>query len=314
MADLLTTHSGLVYAVDLGGTKIMAALCDMTGRFLARERVPTDSRGGLHVVGQIAALCDALAMRAGLDRGLVGQAAIGVPGAPERGSGRVLMAPNIPGFDAMDVVSAFHEALGCDTILENDVNLGAVGENAMGAGRGCLDMAFIAPGTGIGCGLIADGRLLRGHANAAGEIAFLPFGADPFEAGSLATGAFERAAGSFGMMKRYEALSGRSAGVPAIFEQAAQGDAAAVTTLDETARLLARGIVAVAALLNPEKIVLGGSIGLRPEMLERLRGLLPLCFPHPIHVEPGTLGNDAALSGAAVTAIRQRTAVISTST
>ena len=144
-----------------------------------------------------------------------------------------------------------------------------------------------------------NGQLVRGATNAAGELGLLPFGADPFEAESLRAGAFERVVASHGIMGRYRDAVGHDATVPAIFEKANAGDADAIKVLDDTARYLARGIGAIAAMANPQKVILGGSIGARPELVERVRHVLPLCFPYPVEVEASVLGNHAALVGAA---------------
>lgn len=295
----LVGDAACIVAVDLGGTKVRVALADLACRILAEETAPTDPRGAGFVVGQIASLAFRAADRHGVSRRKLRLAAIGVPGSPDPASGRVLFAPNIPGFGAMDVVSAFAEAFGFGAFVENDVNLAAYGEHRLGKGRGIDDLAFVALGTGIGSGLIVGGRLLRGAGNAAGEICFVPVGADPFDPETLRTGALERVVATHAMIDRFEALSGRRVGVPAIFDHAAAGDRAAVAVLDETARYLAQGILAVAAIVNPRMVVLGGSIGLRPEIVSRVRSLLPSCFPYELAVEASALGPRAAVLGAA---------------
>ncbi len=286
--------------VDLGGTKVAVALSTLTGTLLPGLTEPTDSRGGQHVITQIARLCQEAAAASGIDWSRVRHAVIGVPGAPDLTTGRVMMAPNIPGFDAFDVCAAFAEALGCSVQLENDVNLSAEGERwALSAAAPVMDMAYVSVGTGIGCGLICDGRLLRGAAHAAGEIAFLPFGADPFDPQSRDCGALEREAGSHGMRRRHLALSGEDLTVPEIFARAEQGNSAAEAVLEDTARLVARAIAALAAITNPALVVLGGSIGARPDFIARVSALLPLCHPAPPEIRRSQLGGDAPLTGAA---------------
>ncbi|MEH0070215.1 ROK family protein [Pannonibacter sp. Pt2-lr] len=194
------------------------ALATLTGSLLSGLTEATDNRGGGHVITQIARLCRETAAASGIEWNRVRHAVIGVPGAPDLTTGRVMMAPNIPAFDTFDVRAAFAEALGCSVQLENDVNLSAEGERwALSTAAPVLDMAYISIGTGIGCGLICDGQLLRGAAHAAGEIAFLPFGADPFDPQSRDCGALEQEAGSHGMRRRYHALSGKDITVPEIF-------------------------------------------------------------------------------------------------
>ncbi len=295
----LVPSAAYIAAVDLGGTKVRVAICDLSSHVLSEVTEPTHPDGGQAVVDQIAALCWTAADNGGVPRSKLRIAVVGAPGAPQPETGRVLLAPNIAGFDQMDVAGALEAALGFEAMIENDVNLAVLGESWLGVGQGIDNLAFIALGTGVGSGLMLNGQLVRGATNAAGELGFLPFGADPFEPESLRAGAFERVVGSYGIVARYHQAVGHDATVPAIFEKANAGDTAAVAVLDETARLLARGIGAIAAIANPQKVILGGSIGSRPEIVEKVRQVLPLCFPYPVEIEASILGNHAALVGAA---------------
>lgn len=295
--ELIPT-AAYIAAVDLGGTKVRVAIADLACHVFAEEVAPTDRRGGQFVVDQIAELCWKAAAQRHIPREKIRMAVVGAPGAPEKATGRILLAPNIPGIGDMDVASALEQALGFNVTLENDVNLCVIGENWLGQGQGIDNLAYIAVGTGIGGGLMVNGQLVRGVANAAGELGFLPFGADPFEPESLRSGAYERVAASFGIVERYRARSGEAATVPEIFDRAAAGDANAKAVLDETAKLLAQGIAAIAAIANPQKVIIGGSIGLRDELIERVRIFLPQCFPYPVEVEKSLLGAQAAIVGA----------------
>lgn len=301
----LVCDAAYIIAIDLGGTKVRVAITDLACQIFAEDTAPIDPRGGRFVVEQIAAMVFEAADRQQISREKIRLAVVGVPGAPCSDTGRVLLAPNIAGFDAMDVGRSFEEMLGFGAMLENDVNLAVLGENWLGQGQGIDNLAYVALGTGVGSGLMVGGHLVRGASNAAGEMGFLPLGADPFEAESLRIGAFERAVASHGMAERYAALSGKSVAVPAIFANAEAGDAAAIAVLDETGRFLASGVAAIAAIANPEKVILGGSIGLRPEMLARVKTFLPQCFPYPVNVETGKLGSRAAIIGAAAIGLGQ---------
>lgn len=294
----LIPDAAYIVAVDLGGTKVRVAVADLAGQVAAEEVAPSDKRGGRFVVDQIATLAQRAAERLGIARDCIRMAVVGTPGAPDPVTGRVLLAPNIPNLDRMDVAAAFEEAFGVGVLLENDVNLCVIGEHWLGQGQEIDNLAYVAVGTGIGGGLMVGGQLVRGVANAAGELGFLPFGADPFDPESLRAGAFERVVASIGIIDRFEALAGERLAVPTIFERAAAGDAAASAVIDDTARYLARGIGAIAAIANPQKVVLGGSIGLRAELIERVRHFLPQCFPYPVAVEASSLGQRAAIVGA----------------
>ncbi|WP_439529262.1 ROK family transcriptional regulator [Pannonibacter sp.] len=295
----IVPDAACIATIDLGGRKLRAAIADLACNVLAEVTEPTDTRGGRFVVEQIARLARRAAEHNDIAFDKVRLAIIGVPGAPDRTTGRVLMAPNIPGLDAFDVRAALAELLGTEVILENDVNLAVIGEHWAGSATGTDDLAYVAIGTGIGAGVMVGGELVRGAANAAGELGFLPLGADPFEPASLKVGALERATATAGIRARYSTLTGKDADVPAIFAAAAVGEAEASQVLDETARHLALTIAVLSAVTNPGRIILGGSIGSRMELVERIRALLPLCSPTQVEIGVSALGSRVTLIGGA---------------
>ena len=141
--------------------------------------------------------------------------------------------------------------------------------------------------------------MLRGARGAAGEIAYLPLGGDPFDPSGFDNGTFEMAVGSQAIIRRYEGYGGAvGRRVRDIFDDLAIGDRAAEAAVGETARLLVLAITAVHAVIDPELIVLGGSIGMRSELVERVRALLPRTGPQHVPVEASVLGNRATLVGA----------------
>ena len=288
----------LVLGIDLGGTKLHAALADLRGGIVAEDVQPTDRRGGRHIVAQLGAMTARLLHAAGKPARSLQGAALGSPGVVQPGSGRILFAPNIPGLDRIDLAASLQARLGCPVQIENDVNLAAIGEQWQGRGRGARTFAFVALGTGIGMGMVADGRLLRGARGAAGEIAYLPLGGDPFDSRGARLGTLETAIGSAAILDRYRALGGAPLDdVRAMFGRLDQHDPAATATLDETARLLAQACMAIRALLDPELIVFGGSIGARLPLLDRVRRILAAHMPDPVPVEPTALGPRAAIMG-----------------
>lgn len=296
--------AAFVLGVDLGGTKIHAALANVVGTIVAEEMEPTDSRGGLAVVEQIGALAERLARKAGLAPGGLRCAAMGSPGVVDPRSGKIEIAPNIPGFDRIRVADELERRLGCAVVIENDVNLAAMGEQWQGCCKDVRNFAFIAMGTGIGMGLVLDGRLARGASGAAGEIAFLPVGGDPFDSRGQFHGPFETAIGSVAILQRYRGFGGRMAqDVRGVFAQLSQGEEAAIATLDETARVMVQGMMAIRAVVDPELIVLGGSIGVREELISRLRSLIARHLGGALRIEPSALGSRATLVGAVGTAL-----------
>ncbi|HBN31414.1 MAG TPA: ROK family transcriptional regulator [Rhodobacteraceae bacterium] len=295
----LVPDAAFVCGVDLGGTKVRAAIIDLTCTVVAELTEPTDVRGGINVAQQIGRLCRNLAAQAGVSWSKVMFATVGVPGVPNQISGAVKMAPNIKKIGDMDFAGALEIELGFGVQVENDVNLAAIGEQWSGCASGVDNLVFVSLGTGIGAGIIVEGQIIRGARGAAGELGFLPFGADPFDPNSLRTGALERQAGSFGMINRYLELAGKEVKVKDLFDLAQAGDKHADTVLEETARLVARLIATVGAVVDPSMVVLGGSIGQRREFQERIEVALAACFPNPIDIRRSELGDHAALVGGA---------------
>ena len=294
----LIPESALMAAVDLGGTKLRVAIVDLAGSVLQEVVEPTTPLGGVDVVRQIDALVRRAAAAADIAMSRIRQTVVGCPGVPDQTSGRVRYAPNIAGINAFDFRSAVAEAVGTPVMLENDVNLAVLGEQWLGGGQGIDHLVFIALGTGVGAGVIANGALLRGAAGAAGELGYLPFGADPFDPESLRVGAFERVTATRGIKEAYRAATGSDSDVPGIFAAAEAGDAAAKSVITGVARQMARAIAALGAITAPELVILGGSIGARPEIIKATRAELARCFPFPIRIAPSSLGTHAALAGA----------------
>jgi predicted NBD/HSP70 family sugar kinase len=301
----LVVDAAHIVAVDLGGTKVRVAITDLAGQIVAEDTAPTDPQGGMVLIEKIAPMAFAAAGRGKVARRKLRLAVIGVPGAPDEKGGRVMLAPNIRDFNKLNVLAAFKKAFGFEVMLENDVNLAALGESWQGQGQGIDNLAYVALGTGVGCGLILGGSLVRGAANAAGEMGFLPLGSDPFSLESLRVGAYERIVATHGIVDRYAVVSGQKISVPEIFERAASGEAAAASIIEETARYVACGVASICAIANPQMVILGGSIGLRPEILERVKVFLPQCFPYPVELVAGELGPRAALVGATAIGLSQ---------
>jgi predicted NBD/HSP70 family sugar kinase len=301
----MTRETACCFAADLGGTKLAAAMADAHGRILAELTEPTDPRGGQHVAEQIAACAGKLAQAAGLDVARTRQVMVGVPGAVDPGTGRVSLIPNIAGLQDFDVIGYLRSRFGPDVAIENDVNLAMLGEQALGCARGCHNAAFLSLGTGAGLGLLIDGKLFRGARGAAGEIADLPIACDPSAPIPSVSSAFELEVGSLAIVDRYR-RQGATAAVTVrdIFRLLEEGDEVAASVLDTTARWVALAVVTLQALLDLELIVFGGSIGVRPELYERVRRDLPTLSSRPIAIAPSQLGDRAGLMGAVCAAAR----------
>ena len=299
----LRPDAAFVLGIDLGGTKLHVALADLQGVTVAESIEATAGDGGGAVVAQIGRMTDALLQRAGLSSQRLRGGVMGSPGIIEPASGGIVIAPNIAGLDSLDVRAALRARLGIDIAIENDVNLAAIGEHWRGNSRKARTFSFIALGTGIGMGIFANGHLIRGARGAAGEIAYLPLGGDPYDARGQRLGTLETAIGSAGIIERYTALGGPSGStVRDVFDRL-ETDVAARITIDEVGRVVTTAILAVHSILDPEMIVMGGSIGARPELKLRIDANLGRCTREPIRIELSALGNRATLIGAIGSAI-----------
>ena len=295
----LNPRAAYVLGIRLEGSIVQMALADIRGQMVAELSEPTAPTGGLEVVAQLGTLFQALLSTAGVSRERVRFGVIGTPGVVDPRSGRIDIAPSIPHLSDINFVDAVRTALALPLAIENGVKLAALGELWQGEARGATDFAFFGIGSGVGMGLVSEGRLLRGARGAAGEIAYLPIGGDPFDPAGFANGTFEGAASSAAIIRRYEGFGGRPGqGIGDILARLEAGDPAAEAAIDETARLLVLAISAVCAVIDPEHIVLGGSVGARPEIARKVAALLPRVISRPLPVRTSALGNRATLIGA----------------
>ncbi len=294
------THDAVYcFAADLGGTKLAAAIADSRGTIVAELTEPTDSRGAAYVAEQIVACADKLSKTVGIDVARARHVMVGIPGAIDPRTGRVSLTPHIAGLDNFDMLGFLRGRFGPDVAIENDVNLAMLGEHALGCASHCRNAAFLALGTGTGLGLLIDDKLFRGAQGLAGEIADLPIGYDPTSQIPSARGTFELEVGSPAIVDRYRRQGGTAAAtVRDIFRLLEQGDELAASVLDATARCVALAVVTLQSLLDLELIVFGGSIGVRPELYERVQGAFPALFSRPITIAPSRLGERAGLIGA----------------
>jgi predicted NBD/HSP70 family sugar kinase len=293
----MTPQTEYCFAVDLGGTKLAAALADERGLIVAQSTEPTDPRGGAYVAEQIVSCADKLARTVGFGVPRARHVMVGVPGAIDPRTGRVSLIPNIEGLQDLDLLGYLRERFGPDVAIENDVNLAMLGERALGCASGCQSAAFLALGTGVGLGLLINDKVFRGASGAAGEIADLPLARDPTS--PLSSGTFELEVGSLAIVDRYRRQGGTGVEtVRDIFRLLEEGDAVAASVLDTTARWVALAVVTLQSLLDLEIIVFGGSIGVRPELYERVQSALPALFSRPITIAPSQLGDRAGLVGA----------------
>jgi predicted NBD/HSP70 family sugar kinase len=301
--------AGYVVGIDIGRAWIRAAAADLSGEIVARRDERNRARSGSALVRSVAAVAHEVVEAAGLTWKQVAHTVVGGPGVFDPDSDRFRHAPNVPGWSRPGVMSELREALPPTVALDNDANLAAVGERSYGSGRDARTFVYVSVGTGIGMGVIIDGELYRGAHGAAGEVGYLPLGEDG--AGGAAgrdarrRGILEEAASADAVVRTAKRLGMQGAtSAKRVFAAARAGDELALAAVDAEAQRLALVVGTVAAIVDPEFVLLGGGVGsnidlLRPPLERRLGELTPLAPP----VAEGELGQDAIVLGAVASAL-----------
>jgi glucokinase len=262
--------SRLSLGIDIGGTKLALALGDDEGRIVARRRRATAPTGAPdRDVEAIVADARALLAEAGVAASDLAMVGISAPGPLDQAQGRVLGAPNLPGWHDVPLVRLVREALRVPVHMENDADAAALAEWRFGAGRGRRDLVYLTMSTGVGGGIILDGALHRGAGGRAGEVGHLPVVWDGEPCACGLRGCLEAYVGGRAWMRRLREVvpesssavrlaGGRTKLLPEhVVAAAGQGDPFACAEMQRFVDYLARGIVALAFVLAPQLVVLG---------------------------------------------------------
>lgn len=309
--------AGYAMGIDIGRSWIRAAVTDLDGVVLGRgdERNQADDADSL--VATAGALARRVAAQAGLEWSSVLHTVVGSPGVTDSATHAVRYAENLPGWGRQGATDLLQRELGTGLEVVNDANLAALGEYSVGAGQGCELFVYLLVGTGIGAGIVAGGKLFLGAHGAAGEVGYLPWGADGSASGENGTGdaptrgMLEDAAAGEAVLALARAGGLTDVGsAKEVFDAARAGDARASAVVGLEAERLAHAVAAVAAVIDPALVVLGGGIGDNADLLlEPLQAALHRITPLRPGLVPSQLGGDAVLRGAiatAVTAARER--------
>lgn len=301
-------------ALDLGGTQFRVAVGTGEGTIEWRtSRATKAERGRDAVLRDIHETVDE-ALAAVSDRTTLKGIAIGAPGPLDPWVGVLHNPPNLPGWDTVPIKQLFEERYGLRTVVGNDANLAAVGEHSYGAGRGVADLIYVTVSTGIGGGIIADNRLQLGHRGFAGEIGHMTIDLNgPVCAcgnvgclESLGSGtAIARTAreqveaGAETVLNRVnpERITARM-----VTEAASHGDEVSRRILRDAGVALGVGMVNLAHILNPQRIIIGGGVSnagplLWEPMLEVLERRTFAPNRKGLDIVPAALGDDAGLLG-----------------
>ncbi len=315
-----TIDKPYVVGVDLGGTNVRAAVLDRTtDQIVARgDNLPSFAQDGVeYTCGQIILAAQTAMDQAQISAEQVLGVGIAVPGHVKAGEGMVMWAPNFKGqWKGVQLAGPIQQALSVPVFLGNDANLAALGEFRFGAGRAVRHLVMVTLGTGVGGGLIVDGKLIEGADGGAGEIGHIiinPGG----RGGNAAFGSVEGEAQRDAIVERAErkiqegyktslterAQYSRFTLTPAmIAEEAQNGDAVAIEVFEETGYYLGLCVANLINLLNPQMAVIGGGIALAGEIiLEPIRRTAYACairsLSQTCQIVPAELGDNAGVYG-----------------
>jgi len=297
-------RGGFIAGVDLGATNVRVVIADHDGNIEARRHLATPSGGPEAVLGQISRAIDEL-VRGVWVGATVDAVGIALPGMVDPEAGVVASVANLPGWHNVPLA----RLLGGDrrpVAMDNDANAAAAGEGWLGAARGKRDHVFIAWGTGIGSGMVLDGRIHRGAHFLGGEIAFFPMTREQVRTGGWQANV-EALAGGRAIAAKASELFGAGAKASALFDAARAGHTDAAAFVSEVQEYLAMAVVDVIAMLDPEMVVFGGGViaAQGAWLLHPIRELAHRCTPTPTPIVLSELGEDAQVLGAVWLASQQ---------
>jgi glucokinase len=316
-------HMKLFAGIDLGGTNIKSGLLSRDGKILIEKSVPSEVNAGVdHVLDRMAD-CVKDSLREAGEGAMIEGVGVGVAGLVEFERGILLEAPNLPGWQRIEVKAELQKRLGMNVVVENDANAAALGEYAYGAGQGATEMLMITLGTGVGGGLILNGKVYHGSIGAAGEFGHMTIQYDGPICCCGRRGCVEAFVGKMGILRNVQEKlkSGRpsllriidvSKRTPKDVSAAAErNDQVALEVLAETGTYLGIGIGNVANLLNIQRVVVGGGVaGAHDFFLESTRESLQKAAlrtaADEVEVVKALLGENAGMIGAAYLAMTEQ--------
>ncbi|NLY60668.1 MAG: ROK family protein [Clostridiales bacterium] len=262
--------------IDIGGTKCAVLIGDRGGRVYKRHAFPTREQGGPYdVITKIVETANLILDELSISIDSIDSIGISCGGPLDVKRGIIMSPPNLPGWDQIPIVDILKDKFQKDVFIENDANACAVAEWKFGAGRGCSNMIFLTFGTGLGAGLILDGRLYRGTNDMAGEVGHIRLASDG-PVGYGKAGSFEGfcSGGGIAQLARDEIISRLRRGETVAFcptEEkansittmdvglaASKGDPVAIHILKTSGRYLGMGLSILVDILNPQRIIIGG--------------------------------------------------------
>jgi glucokinase len=309
-----------IIGIDLGGTKLSTAIFSESGNLLSKDIVALEHRQGADVGALITARLEKYLDREGKALQAIG---VSVPGISHQKTGTV-WAPNIPGWEDFPLMAEIKKVAGNVPVsIDSDRACSILGEIWQGNAKGCKDVIYLAVGTGIGAGILIDGKILRGSHDIAGAIGWMALD-KPFQKKYIPCGCFEYYASGEGIAKLTNELLTADTGYTGVlrnirrneltahhvFEGLESNDPLAVNVFQECIQYWGMAVANLISIFNPEKIIFGGGVFgpalqfLAPIQQEAAKWAQPISMQQ-VSFEPSGLGGDAAIYGAGFLALEK---------
>lgn len=300
----LDPAAGTVLGVDFGHSHVRVALADLSSTVLAERSVRLDVDAHAdEALEAAAALVEEVLAEADVEVERVVAAGMGVPGPLDRRTGRVSSTQLLPSWQELQPAAELEARIGVRVHADNDANAGTLAEATYGAGRGAADLVYVKVSTGIGAGLVLDGRLYRGGSGIAGELGHVSVAPDGPVCICGGRGCLQSVASVPPVLAALASAYGRTIEIGGMLELVSAGDVAAVRVVNDAGRAIGRVLADLCNHVNPSAVVVGGElsragepllVGIR-ESMDRyaLRGAADA-----VEVKAGVLGDRAEVLGA----------------
>lgn len=294
----LDPQVGLGLGFDLGGSKLSTALVNAAGQILDELTEPTAIPPGSKTIEQMIDNAKKLCSANGVSLDAIKQVSVGTPGILNA-DGQLLLGENVNDLEGIHLQRVLGHLLAAPVEIDNDVNMAAIGEYYHGTAQGCENFALLQVGTGIGCGIFINGKLVKGSKGGAGEVAFLPMFGDYQDPNAQKNGLLESVVGSKAIVASYNQTAEHPVtSVKEVFERFKGSDQIAIHVVDDVAKYLGHACAAISAVLDPEVIVLAGGIGSDSLLLPRIQEWVVRLLPYSVNVLQSSLGSRSGVVGA----------------
>lgn len=301
----LARESGLVIGIDLGHTHVRMALADLSRHVLSEVLRPLDvDSAPQDALDTIVALGHGLLAEVGADPAEVLGLGIGVPGPIDASGVAVSSESILPGWYGIDIPAELKKRWDRPVLVENDANLGALGELTWGAARGCSTAVYLKVASGLGGGLVLDGKLFRGAEGSAGEVGHTSLDPNGQVCRCGNRGCFETVIGSGHLLRLLEQSHGRLT-VEQMLAHAAEGDPGCRRVLADAGHAVGLAVGQLCNVLNPEVVVVGGQLATSGETLlgplrQTAARMTAPSAARKVRIVPAELGARAEVLGAVV--------------